>query len=58
MGSDAFLLAAHDNHEVGFALAPAGDVNGDGLDDFLIGNPGADISFVTAGSVILSFGRP
>ncbi|MFT6821697.1 MAG: hypothetical protein ACJATT_005528, partial [Myxococcota bacterium] len=57
-GSDAFLLAAHDNHEVGFALAPAGDVNGDGLDDFLIGNPGADISFVTAGSVILSFGRP
>jgi hypothetical protein len=58
VGSDAFLLAAHDNHEVGFALAPAGDVNGDGLDDFLIGNPGADTSFVTAGSVILSFGLP
>jgi len=38
------FVGTQDGEYVGTALAPAGDVDGDGLDDFLIGAPGYDDS--------------
>jgi hypothetical protein len=41
--------------DLGFSVGSAGDVNGDGLDDFLIGAPQANNG---AGAVFLVFGTP
>ena len=43
---------------VGYAVAVAGDVNGDGYDDFLIGAYGNDEGGGMAGKVYLFLGRP
>ena len=40
----------------GWVLAPAGDVNGDGLDDVLASAPNAIVSGATAGLVVLFYG--
>ncbi|KAA3608685.1 MAG: hypothetical protein DWQ01_11310 [Planctomycetota bacterium] len=47
--SDGFLL--------GGALSGAGDLNKDGYDDFLISAPGADHSFIDAGTVFVYSGQ-
>ncbi len=45
--------------EAGSALAAAGDINGDGLDDILIGASAADpLGLVLAGEAYLVFGAP
>ena len=41
----------------GRAVAPAGDVNGDGYDDFLIGAPLGDMTSTDAGQVYLILGK-
>ena len=44
--------------DMGRAVAYAGDVNGDGLSDFLVGAPGGNHpTLASAGSVLLMFGR-
>ncbi len=49
-----FTLASHrSNATLGHAVAPAGDFNGDGVDDLLVGAPGAD----PAGTTYVVFGR-
>ncbi len=57
-GSDGFRLngaAAFDY--AGFAVSGAGDVNGDGVDDLLIGAPKADPNGGLSGAAYLLFGR-
>ncbi|MCE3290458.1 MAG: repeat protein [Caulobacter sp.] len=41
----------------GRAVSGAGDVNGDGLDDFLIGSRGSDVGYSGSGSTFLVFGQ-
>ncbi len=45
------------NDQSGRAVSGAGDVNGDGLDDFLIGSRGSDIGYSSSGSSFLVFGQ-
>jgi len=40
--ADVIFRAANDHDDLGTSLAHAGDLDGDGLDDFLIGAPGWD----------------
>jgi hypothetical protein len=57
-GSTGFRIdgvAAGDN--AGAAIANAGDVNGDGRDDLIIGAPFADNTGTTSGSTYVVFGR-
>lgn len=41
-GADVMLLGANEGDWAGYDVAGAGDLNGDGYDDLLIGAPGAD----------------
>ncbi len=46
------------NEQIGWSLANAHDVNGDGIDDFLSGAPLADENGVDSGNSYLFFGAP
>ncbi len=62
--ADASFRGEHDGDEAGDSVASAGDVDGDGLDDILIGAPGASIpagdhggnTYLMFGSTILGGG--
>ncbi len=57
-GSSGFRLdgvAAYDSS--GFSVSSAGDVNGDGFDDLIVGAPGADVNGEESGSSYIIFGR-
>ena len=68
-GSDGFVIPADDQFDIsnwgnmGSAISRAGDVNGDGIDDFLVSDPNAELStfqpnFPTSGGVTyLVFGQ-
>jgi hypothetical protein len=58
LGTSGFRIsAASAGDAVGTSVADAGDVNGDGFDDVLIGAPQADPGGMNEGSVYLVFGR-
>jgi hypothetical protein len=48
----------YDGDEYGYAVAGAGDVDGDGWDDFLVGAPGYYVDLLRQGSVWLYRGSP
>ncbi len=55
--ADASYLGEDGDDEASWGLAVAGDVNGDGYDDLLVGAPGNDDGGDEAGQAYLLFGR-
>lgn len=59
-GSNGFVLSGSSLHEVaGFAVSGGGDINGDGIDDILIGAPiapGLNGNFSSEGATYVVFG--
>ncbi|NJN88613.1 MAG: cadherin-like domain-containing protein [Leptolyngbyaceae cyanobacterium SL_7_1] len=58
-GSNGFVINGIDsNDNAGFSVSSAGDINKDGIDDLVIGAPGADPnSVINAGETYVVFGR-
>ncbi|SDU32533.1 FG-GAP repeat protein [Nitrosomonas ureae] len=57
-GSNGFRLDEGTEHEfLGVSISGAGDVNGDGFDDFVIGNHAADPNGNSSGSTYVVFGN-
>ncbi|MBF0142235.1 MAG: FG-GAP repeat protein, partial [Magnetococcales bacterium] len=56
-GGKGFRLAGEAYDASGVSVAGAGDINGDGLDDFIIGAMGASPGFPGAGSSYVVFGN-
>ncbi len=52
----AWYLGEAEGDNAGRTVADAGDVNGDGVPDLLIGAPAADHSFMNAGTIYLVYG--
>ncbi len=56
-GNNGFVLnGASAGDESGTSVSPAGDINGDGMDDLLVGAPYADTAAAYAGATYLVFG--
>jgi hypothetical protein len=57
-GNNGFTLSGtHANDLLGHSVSSAGDVNGDGLDDLIIGAHHADASHTDSGKTYVVFGR-
>ncbi|MBI1406162.1 MAG: hypothetical protein GC145_08565 [Caulobacter sp.] len=56
-GTNGFRLAGVAQDDRVWAVASAGDVNGDGMVDLMIGAPQSDANGANAGSVYIVFGR-
>jgi hypothetical protein len=57
-GSDGFrIFGAHDLDIAGFAVGGAGDVNGDGFDDVIVGAPFADEGGNASGAAYVVYGK-
>lgn len=57
-GSRGFVVIGSANQQLGDAVSPAGDLNGDGLIDLAIGARFDDSGGADAGAVYLVYGRP
>jgi hypothetical protein len=58
LGDPPLLITGQTGERLGWATAAAGDVNGDGWDDVLIGAPLNDVGGTDAGRAYLLFGGP
>ncbi len=56
-GADATWLSEDNTEDAGYAVASGGDIDGDGLDDLVIGAPWDDEVASNAGEVFVVFGR-
>src|SRR5690606_1062997 len=59
-GADGFRFDGPDRHtpQTGYSVAGLGDVNGDGVDDFIMGTPGSGDSYVVFGRTRAGGGFP
>ena len=56
-GNNGFVIQGIDNFDnAGRSVSSAGDVNGDGIDDIIIGAPFADVSSFNEGESYVVFG--
>ncbi len=56
-GTNGFRLDGAADEVAGSSVSSAGDVNGDGFDDLIIGAPGADLNGILSGSSYVVFGK-
>lgn len=56
--ADHLIIPIERSQKVGYGVANAGDVDGDGTDDVLVGAPGYDQSFPQTGAAFLFLGAP
>jgi len=56
--ADWRLIGERQGHQAGYAVSPAGDVDNDGVDDFLIGAPGYEGPGIGSGAAYLVYGPP
>ncbi|MFK7956213.1 MAG: integrin alpha [Lysobacterales bacterium] len=56
-GSQGFVLTGEAGQRLGDALASAGDINGDGVDDFVVGAKSDNEAGTEAGAVYVVYGR-
>ncbi|WP_272867681.1 Ig-like domain-containing protein [Crenothrix polyspora] len=58
LGSTSSIIANSQDAQLGFSISNGGDVNGDGVDDFIISAPGADNGATTdTGAAYLVYGQ-
>jgi hypothetical protein len=57
IGSRGFSIIGNVGESAGWAVSSAGDVNGDGFDDLIIGAPYGDKPTTNAGSAYIVYGR-
>lgn len=58
-GRDGWRFEDFVNPSVGYSVASAGDINGDGVDDVAIGLPAAEVANIGEGKVVVVYGaRP
>jgi len=57
-GTNGFRIpGAAASDQAGYSVSDAGDVNGDGIDDFIVGATGADVSGINSGAAYVVFGK-
>ena len=55
-GTNGFVINVNPGDQLGLSVSNAGDINGDGIADLMIGDPGADINGDRSGSTYIVFG--
>jgi len=56
-GTNGFRIPGAAADQAGYSVSDAGDVNGDGIDDFIVGATGADVSGINSGAAYVVFGK-